>query len=114
MKRIGTGLSVVIIGLGLTFLFKPDPTPTTGPTRLTAPAIGPIETPSRETNRRININAASAAELETLPGIGPTTARAIVEHRQQHGLFVRPEDLLIVDGIGEKTYQALAELISVE
>ena len=52
---------------------------------------------------KIDINTAGVEELQGLPGIGPSLARRIVEHRREHGPFARPEDLLEVKGIGEKT-----------
>ncbi|MBS3873496.1 MAG: helix-hairpin-helix domain-containing protein [Firmicutes bacterium] len=64
-------------------------------------------------NVRININTATQAELETLPGIGPTRALAIIAYRQQRGPFANPEDLMNVSGIGEKTYEGLQNLIRV-
>jgi len=48
----------------------------------------------------ININLASATELEQLPGVGPATAKAIVAYREKNGAFLRVEDLLKVRGIG--------------
>jgi competence protein ComEA len=62
---------------------------------------------------RIDLNRASAAELETLPGIGPAKASAIVSHRDEHGPFRTPGDLRAVPGIGEKTFQRLADLVTV-
>lgn len=61
----------------------------------------------------VNINSAGEAELQTLPGIGPVKAAAIVAYRQQHGAFARPEDIMNVSGIGEKTYEKLKPLIIV-
>lgn len=61
----------------------------------------------------VNINAASQAELETLPGIGPVKAQAIIAHRTQHGPFARIEDIQNVTGIGEKTFESLKSLIRV-
>lgn len=49
----------------------------------------------------VNVNTASAVELEALPGVGPATAAAIVEHRERTGPFVVVEDLLAVNGIGD-------------
>ena len=62
---------------------------------------------------RIDLNRASAAELETLPGIGPARAAAILEHRATHGPFEAAGDLRAVPGIGEVTFQRLAPLVTV-
>jgi competence protein ComEA len=61
----------------------------------------------------ININTASAEELASLPGIGPTTAQRIVEHRTENGPFQRIEDLLDVAGIGPATFDSIQALITV-
>jgi competence protein ComEA len=61
---------------------------------------------------RVDLNRATAAELETLPGIGPAKAAAIVEHRETHGPFAEPGDIRAVSGIGEKTFQQLADRIT--
>lgn len=63
---------------------------------------------------RININTASAKELETLPGIGKGLAERIIEQREKHGPFRRPEHLIIVRGISDKRFRALRDLITVE
>jgi competence protein ComEA len=63
---------------------------------------------------RININTASANELETLPGIGKSLAERIIEHRQKFGPFRRPEHLIIVRGVSDKRFRALRDLITVE
>jgi len=112
MKRIGVWLMIGLLGLSLVYLLKPRPKekkPEVEAQPLTPPAQA--STPLEE---RLNINTASAQELESLPGIGPVTAERIVEYREKHGLFVRPEDLMIVEGIGEKKYRALADFIGVE
>lgn len=56
----------------------------------------------------VNLNTATAAELETLNGVGPVTAQAIVAWREEHGRFTAVEELLEVSGIGEKTLAQLA------
>lgn len=61
----------------------------------------------------INLNSATAAELEKLPGVGPATAARIVEYRQKNGAFKKVEDLMNVRGIGEKTFLTLKPLITV-
>lgn len=58
----------------------------------------------------IDINTASATQLEELPGIGPTTAAAIIAHREQNGPFASVDDLLDVRGIGEAKLDALRDL----
>ena len=62
----------------------------------------------------ININDASAAALDMLPGIGPVLAERIIAYREQHGDFLLPEDLLNVEGIGQATLEELREYITVE
>lgn len=62
---------------------------------------------------RVNINQASKEELETLPGIGPAKAQAILDFREENGSFKEVEDLLQVNGIGEKTLENLIEYIDV-
>ena len=59
----------------------------------------------------VNINTASAAELETLPGVGPSTAQKIVDDREANGPFARPEDLMRVPGIGPKKFEALQDFV---
>lgn len=60
----------------------------------------------------VDLNRADAAVLETLPGIGPARAAAIIEHRDAHGPFAEPGDLRDVPGIGEATFQRLAEEVT--
>jgi len=67
-----------------------------------------------ENNGLININTATAAEIETLPGIGPTLAQRIVDFRVANGPFITPDDLLKVNGIGPSTYELIKNLITVE
>lgn len=69
---------------------------------------------NQQASQRININTATANELETLPGIGRGLAARIIEHREQFGPFRRPEHLIIVRGISDKRFRGLRELITVE
>jgi comEA protein len=62
---------------------------------------------------KININTASAAELESLPRIGEKIAERILEFRKKNGPFKRIEDLMKVNGIGEKVYLQLKDRITV-
>lgn len=62
---------------------------------------------------RVNLNTASAEELMSLPGIGESKAAAIIRYREKHGRFQRPEDLMAVGGIGEKTFAGLRDRITI-
>ena len=61
----------------------------------------------------VNLNSASVAQLQTLPGIGPSAAQRIVEYRQKNGAFKKIEELMNVKGIGEKSFLKLKPLITV-
>lgn len=62
--------------------------------------------------RRVDINSAGAAELRSLPGIGPGLSQAIVDYRAANGPFAAPDDLMKVRGIGRKRFDALKDLIT--
>lgn len=62
---------------------------------------------------RLDLNRATASELEELPGVGPVLAERIVAHRAAHGPFREVGQLRDVSGIGERTFQALADLVTV-
>jgi competence protein ComEA len=79
-------------------------------------------TPSKSTARSvksplpsspINLNTATQAQLESLPGIGAKAAQRILEFRQKNGSFKKVEDLMNVKGIGEKNFLKLKPYISV-
>lgn len=61
----------------------------------------------------IDINQANETLLETLPGIGPSTATAIVDYRIEFGYFGSIEDIMNVPGIGETTYDNIKDLITI-
>ena len=62
---------------------------------------------------RININTASQAELESLPGIGPVKAKAIIEYRIKYRGFVALEEIMEVRGIGPVTYEKIKDRIKI-
>jgi competence protein ComEA len=77
-------------------------------------AAAPDAAPSETSNDgRININSATAQQLDTLPGVGPTTAKAIVSYRSQKGPFSSVDDLLNVPGIGPAKFAAMKSKIRV-
>jgi competence protein ComEA len=100
-SNIKDGQQIVIPGLA-TF-----PTPI-----LTIGDNGLLVTPTPSGGQPININTADETLLETLPGIGPTTAQAIVNYRKTNP-FTRIEDLLKIPGIGSTTLEQLRGLITV-
>ena len=61
----------------------------------------------------ININTASSTLLETLPGIGPSTAQSIIDYRQEFGNFSHVDDLIMVPGIGEITLNEIKDFIKI-
>jgi competence protein ComEA len=61
----------------------------------------------------VNVNSATNAELETLPGIGEVLAQAIVDHRTENGPFTSVEQLVDVSGIGDATLENIRELVTV-
>lgn len=61
----------------------------------------------------VNINTATAEQLNALPGIGPKLAARIIEYRQKAGGFKRVEELMSVQGVGEKNFLKLKPLITV-
>jgi competence protein ComEA len=61
----------------------------------------------------IDLNTATAAQLEKLPGIGARTAQLIIEHRQKNGGFKKVEELMNIKGIGEKSFLKLKPLVTI-
>jgi competence protein ComEA len=84
---------------------------TTAPSGVPA-TVGDPSTPST-TAPLVNLNTADAATLETLPGVGPVTAGAILGWRDQHGGFTAVEELLEVDGIGDATLAQIAPHVTI-
>lgn len=63
--------------------------------------------------RVVNINMAGALELESLPAIGPITAKKIIEYRSSYGYFRDKTEITKVSGIGPKTYEKIKDKISI-
>lgn len=77
-----------------------------------AGVAGTLDSPSPTGGTLVNLNTADAAALDTLPGVGPVTAEAILSWREEHGGFTSVDELLEVDGIGEATLADLAPLVT--
>lgn len=65
-------------------------------------------------NPKVNINTATQAQLETLSGIGPSTAMKIIAYRQQNGKFGKIEDIKEVSGIGDGKFEKIKNCITVK
>ncbi len=73
-----------------------------------------IPTTMAEEVQKININTASVEELAQLKRIGPSYAKRIVDYREKNGPFERVEDIMRVRGIGQKTFDANKDVLTVE
>jgi len=82
-------------------------------TERTAQGVTP-EPEVEEPPERVNLNTATAEELQTLPGIGEVLASRILEHRAEYGPFTCPEELMSVKGIGENLFDRLQDRITTE
>ena len=69
--------------------------------------------PAAKAEAVVNLNTATAAELESLPGIGKSTAQRILEYRQKSGGFKKVEELMNVKGIGEKSFLKIKNRLTV-
>ena len=81
------------------------------------PQVQPLQsaTANRNANQPcVNLNTASAEALKALPEIGEVLAGRIIEYRERHGNFRRPQDIIIIEGFTEKKYHAIADRLCVE
>ena len=84
---------------------------------MTTPAVDSADEKFQQLNSgeigKVNINTASVSMLQTLPNIGSVLAQRIVEYREANGYFSALEDLLLVEGIGEKRLEEIRQYITV-
>jgi competence protein ComEA len=99
---LSDGQQLVIPGLSTL------PTP-----ELTIGENGLLVTPTPFAGQLININTADVELLDTLPGIGPTTAQKIVDYREENGPFTSVDELLHIPGIGPSTLEEIRGLVTV-
>lgn len=78
------------------------------------PGVNTTKSMTQNKTGKININTASESELDTLPGVGPSTAKAIIQHRKNNGPFLAIEDIKKVKGIGDAKFDSIREEITVE
>ena len=81
---------------------------------LAALVLAPMAAVAAEASGVVNVNTASAAQLELLPRIGPSVAQRIVAHREESGKFASLEDLMLVRGIGEATFGLIKPYVALE
>src|SRR4051812_29558736 len=119
-------LALVIVFFGITIALAGVP-PAMAQTHNAAPGSKPApagtataksKAPAARTARAtpsapVNLNAASIAQLQTLPGVGASTAQRIIDYRQKNGAFKKVEDVMNVKGVGEKSFLKLKPLITV-
>ncbi|MBI4297341.1 MAG: ComEA family DNA-binding protein [Chloroflexi bacterium] len=114
LRRYGGAVALALVALaivagGIAFLTRFPDSHLMAIVNPTSPQESTL-TPSKA---GVNINTASARELETLPDIGPVLAGRIVQYRDEHGPFQRIEDILDVQGIGPATFNKLKDSITV-
>ena len=77
------------------------------------PASPPAQSSPAPQGSVVNLNTATKADLEKLPGVGPAMAQRILDYRQKIGGFKKAEDLMNVQGIGEKSFLKIKPLVTV-
>jgi competence ComEA-like helix-hairpin-helix protein len=84
------------------------------PRHTSSEAQSPLNPPKAEGAAPLNINVATASELEKLPGVGKVIAERIIIYRTKYGPFRRAEHLMMVNGISESKFREIRPLIAVE
>jgi competence protein ComEA len=102
MRRVTFVIGILVAALAVASGAQAQAQPKKASAKATATATSPV-----------NLNTATPAQLETLPGIGAAGAKRIVDYRQKNGAFKKIEELMNVKGIGEKSFLRLKPLITV-
>ena len=108
-------VAIILIGAGFWGLRRFNPALFLGkPDFIAVPNEDQPQQSAQDKPALLNINTASAEELESLSGIGPQMAKRIIQYREEHGNFISVDALMEVKGLGEKTLEKLKPFISVE
>jgi len=99
---IALGLGLMVVGIGSKMKEADKPV-----------VVAKVEKAVLPINAVVNVNRATALELESLPAIGPKTAQKIIDYRNKYGSFKSKAALKNVSGIGEKTYEKLVDKIEI-
>jgi comEA protein len=75
--------------------------------------LSSIQAQSKATAKKVNLNTADLDELQTLPRIGEKVAQRIIDYRKKHGEFKKIEELMKVQGVGEKTFKLIKDKIEI-
>ena len=103
MNRLMMALgALVVVGAVASTPMLAQDKPAAKPAKTAAAPAGPV-----------NLNTATQAQLETLPGIGAAAAKRIIEYREKNGKFTKIEQLMNVKGIGEKSFLKLKPMITI-
>ncbi|MDW5327356.1 ComEA family DNA-binding protein [Plantactinospora sp. KLBMP9567] len=113
------GVDVALLNLarkvtdGELILVGVTPPPGAGPAGADAPGAPAGAVGAQPGGGKVNLNTATVAQLDALPGVGPVLAQRIVAHREEHGGFRSVADLRQVTGIGDARYEDLKDLVTV-
>jgi comEA protein len=80
---------------------------------LTLAPLTSLAQQSKAGPEKVNLNTATAEQLQNLPGIGPATAKSIIDYRSKVGKFNKIEEIINVRGIGEKKFQVIKDRLTV-
>jgi competence protein ComEA len=96
--------SALAVAVALVFIASP---------LLAQRATKPPVAPTVVSTEVVNLNSATAAQIASLPGIGPKTADLVVQYRQKNGPFKKIEEIMNVRGVGEKSFLKIKDRLSV-
>jgi competence protein ComEA len=120
LARIAIDGEQIYFGANRTTRPRPASSTAAAPARVTKPGAMPTPAipatptaPQPAKSNLINLNSATATDLELLPGIGPVLAKRIIEFRKSHGGFLNVQGLLEVKGIGDKTFKEISAHVTV-